>query len=72
MNNVRRSICLLTLILVLAASLLAHAASYQYIRIGNKDNIKTNPAAGVAMRGASRWTHRCSRSGCLRFRRNWR
>ncbi len=54
MNNVRRSICLLTSILVLAASLLAHAASYQYIRIGNKDNIKTNPAAGVAMMGGGK------------------
>jgi cyanophycinase-like exopeptidase len=30
---------------------LAHAASYQYFRIGNKDDIKTKPAAGIAMMG---------------------
>jgi cyanophycinase len=48
MNAFRRSFSLLTL--VLAASL-AHAASYQYFRIGNKNDIQTKPAAGVAMMG---------------------
>lgn len=44
------------------AGLLAHASSYQYFRIGNKINIKSSPAAGVALMGggkdlddASRW-----------------
>ena len=48
MNTFRLSLCLLTL--WLAASF-AHAASYQYFRIGNKNDIQTKPAAGVAMMG---------------------
>src|SRR5271165_6426860 len=48
MNILRRSFSLLTLLL---ASSLAHAASYQYFRIGNKDDIQTTPAAGTAMMG---------------------
>src|SRR5450755_2800808 len=48
MNTFRRSLFVLTL--CLAASL-AHAASYQYFRIGNKNDIQTKPAAGVAMMG---------------------
>jgi cyanophycinase len=38
------------LTLWLGASL-AHAGSYQYFRIGNKDDIQTKPAAGTAMMG---------------------
>ncbi|MGD0506381.1 MAG: cyanophycinase [Terriglobales bacterium] len=38
------------LILLLAASC-AHAAPYQYFRIGNKDDVHTQPAAGTAMMG---------------------
>jgi cyanophycinase len=38
------------LALLLAASF-AHAASYQYIRIGNKNDIQTKPAFGIAMMG---------------------
>src|SRR5580700_4657288 len=37
--------------LLLLAANLAHAASYQYLRIGNKDDIQTKPAAGIAMMG---------------------
>ena len=48
MNTFRRSLFVLTL--CLAASL-AHAASYQYFRIGNKNDIQTKPAAGIAMMG---------------------
>jgi cyanophycinase len=48
MNAFRLSLCLLTL--WLAASF-AHAGSYQYFRIGNKNDIQTKPAAGVAMMG---------------------
>ncbi len=38
------------LILVLFCGL-SHAASYQYIRIGNKSDVQTNPTAGTAMMG---------------------
>jgi cyanophycinase len=48
MNTFQRSLSVLTL--WLAASL-AHAASYQYLRIGNKNDIQTRPAPGIAMMG---------------------
>ena len=48
MNTCRRSLFLLA---VLLAVTVAHAASYQYIRIGNKNDIETKPTAGVAMMG---------------------
>jgi cyanophycinase len=48
MNTFRLS--LITLTFWLAASL-AHAGSYQYFRIGNKNDIQTVPAAGIAMMG---------------------
>lgn len=48
MNTYRRFLVLL--VLLLTASLL-HAAAYQYIRIGNKNDIETKPVAGVAMMG---------------------
>lgn len=47
MNTFRRVLSLT----VLLASSLAHAASYQYFRIGNKNDIQTRPAAGTAMMG---------------------
>jgi len=40
----------LSVTLLLAASL-AHASSYQYFRIGNKNDLPTKPAAGIAMMG---------------------
>ena len=40
----------LSVTLLLAASL-AHAASYQYFRIGNKSDIQAKPTAGIAMMG---------------------
>ncbi len=42
---------LLTIVALLLVASLAHAASYQYFRIGNKDDLKTKPAAGIAMMG---------------------
>ncbi len=48
MNALRFSFSVM--ILWLAASF-AHAASYQYFRIGNKDDIKTVPVPGTAMMG---------------------
>ncbi len=48
MNTLRFSLSLLTL--WLAASL-AHAGSYQYLRIGNKNDIQTKSAPGIAMMG---------------------
>jgi cyanophycinase len=48
MNAFRRSLSLMTLGLVAS---LAHAASYQYFRVGNKNDIQTRPAAGTAMMG---------------------
>ena len=48
MNTFQRSLCVLPL--WLAASL-AHAASYQYLRIGNKNDIQTRSAPGIAMMG---------------------
>jgi cyanophycinase len=40
----------LSLLILLAANF-AHAESYQYFRIGSKDDIQTKPAAGIAMMG---------------------
>jgi cyanophycinase len=48
MNAFRRSFSVLTLLLAAGFS---HAASYQYFRIGNKNDIQTQPAAGTAMMG---------------------
>ena len=48
MNTFQRSFSLLTL--WLAASL-APAGSYQYLRLGNKNDIQTRPAPGIAMMG---------------------
>jgi cyanophycinase len=48
MSACQRSLAVLTL--WLAASL-AHAGSYQYFRIGNKNNIETVPTPGTAMMG---------------------
>jgi cyanophycinase-like exopeptidase len=52
MKTFRRSLFLFlsALTLLLAASF-AQAASYQYIRIGNKNDIQTKPAFGIAMMG---------------------
>src|SRR5664279_5583510 len=36
---------------ILLAGTLAHAASYQYFRIGNKSDIETKTSFGVAMMG---------------------
>jgi cyanophycinase len=33
------------------AACVAHAGSYQYVRIGNKDDVHTRPIAGIAMMG---------------------
>jgi cyanophycinase len=44
----RRSLSVLTLML---APILAHAASYQYFRIGNRADKQTRPKAGIAMMG---------------------
>jgi cyanophycinase len=52
MNHIQRSLSALTLLSsILLAATVAHAASYQYFRIGNKDDIQTQPAAGTAMMG---------------------
>jgi cyanophycinase len=48
MNAFRRFRSVVTLLL---AASLAHAASYQYFRIGNKNDIQTRSAAGIAMMG---------------------
>jgi cyanophycinase len=47
-NAFRRSRSVLTLLL---AASLSHAASYQYFRIGNENDVQTRPAAGIAMMG---------------------
>src|SRR5208337_4745112 len=36
---------------LLLAATLAHSASYQYLRIGNKNALATKPTAGIAMMG---------------------
>jgi cyanophycinase len=43
-------VLLRVLVLSLVADL-CHAASYQYIRIGNKGDVQTKPTAGIAMMG---------------------
>jgi cyanophycinase len=53
MNTLRFSLSVLVFslfILCLAASP-AHATSWQYFRLGNKDDIQTHPVAGTAMMG---------------------
>jgi cyanophycinase len=42
---------LLSIVALLLIASLAHAASYQYFRIGNKNDIQTKPVAGIAMMG---------------------
>lgn len=42
---------LLPLLAVVLAGSLAHAASYQYMRIGNKEDVQTKPTGGTAMMG---------------------
>jgi len=48
MNTFRQSFSALALLL---AASFAHAASFQYIRIGNKNDIQIKPAFGIAMMG---------------------
>jgi cyanophycinase len=48
MDTPRRSLFLLILSLVAS---LAHAGSYQYFRVGNKSDIQTKSAPGIAMMG---------------------
>jgi len=48
MNTLRFALSLLTLCLAASS---AHAGSYQYLRIGNKNDIQTKPAPGIAMMG---------------------
>jgi cyanophycinase len=48
MNTFRRVLPVVTLLL---ASILAHAGSYHYFRIGNASNKQTRPNAGIAMMG---------------------
>ncbi len=48
MKTMNRSLSIAALLLMAS---LAHAASYQYFRIGNKDDVRTKPAAGIAMMG---------------------
>jgi cyanophycinase-like exopeptidase len=47
MHNFRNNFPLALLLL----TSLAHAASYQYFRLGNKNDVATRPAAGTAMMG---------------------
>ncbi|MGH9499070.1 MAG: cyanophycinase [Terriglobales bacterium] len=61
---------LLALLVVTLAGSLVQAASYQYIRVGSKEDIRTKPAAGVAMMGggddldeAFRWLCNKGRGG---------
>jgi cyanophycinase len=49
MKPLRRSLCVLGLLLV--ATLFAHGVSYQYFRIGNKNDIQSKPGFGIAMMG---------------------
>jgi cyanophycinase len=39
------------LLSLLTLATFAHAASYQYFRVGNKEDVQTKPTAGVAMMG---------------------
>ncbi len=48
MSTCRQAAFALTLLL---ASSLAHAGSFQYFRIGNKNDLQTHSAAGIAMMG---------------------
>lgn len=48
MKTLQRSLPIVALLLIAS---FAHAASYQYFRIGNKDDIPAKPVAGIAMMG---------------------
>jgi len=67
MSTFRRLLSAVTLLL---ATSLGHAGSYRYFRIGNKSDIQTVPAAGIAMMGggsdldeAFRWLCRKANGG---------
>jgi cyanophycinase len=42
------------LFMILCALSLAHAQTYKYFRLGNKEDIQTRPVAGIAMMGGGR------------------
>jgi cyanophycinase-like exopeptidase len=60
----RRSIFLL--ILSLAASLAARAETFKYFRLGNKDDVQTKPATGIAMMGGGSDLDEAFRWLCLK------
>ncbi|MGC2611724.1 MAG: cyanophycinase [Candidatus Sulfotelmatobacter sp.] len=44
----------LAVLIALLITSFAHAASYQYFRLGSKNDIQTNPVAGIAMMGGGK------------------
>jgi cyanophycinase len=64
MNASRRKFLFL-LPLILMASFV-HAASYQYFRIGNKNDLHTNASAGIAMMGGRKDLDEAFRWLCLK------
>lgn len=52
MNSLPRSTCVFALVLTFC--FFAHAASYQYFRIGNKEDVGAKPADGFAMMGGGK------------------
>ncbi len=51
MNTDRRALSLVCLLTFVLAASFAHAASYQYFRIGNKSDVEPNPVPGIALMG---------------------
>jgi cyanophycinase len=64
MNANRRQFLSLLFLMLMAS--LVHAASYQYFRIGNKNDLHTKPTAGVAMMGGGSDLDEAFRWLCLK------
>jgi cyanophycinase len=70
MNPYRRALSLVCLLTFVLGAGFAHAAAYQYFRIGNKSDVETHPVPGIAMMGggddldvAFRWLCRKGNGG---------
>src|SRR5580692_3540308 len=63
MNIFQRQVAVMT---VLLAASLAHAGSYRYFRIGNRNDIQTTPSAGIAMMGGGNDLDEAFRWLCLK------
>ena len=48
---IKKQLKWIVLLSSLCVTVSAHAQSYKYFRLGNKDDVQTKPIAGIAMMG---------------------